>query len=122
MEDLGFTVKKPIKEPLKGFSLYEMVSKEKHKDNLLKVKEFLRKYYQELNYQEIINTVRALYNASLTQGEIKNLCLSLNLAPKNISASTRKFTKKEFNPRVARGLWVEYWNYWECKPIKLKPN
>ena len=120
--DLGFEVKKHIKKPLKGYTLYDVVSKDKHKHLIDGTKDFIKKYYQELTYREMIITIRALYHIHITQGEIKNLCISMNLAPKNISASSRKFIKKEFSPRVARGLWLEYWNYWECKPIKLKPN
>ena len=120
--EVGFTVKKPQKKPLKGHSLYDVITKDRYKSILVNTKEFLKKYYQELTYQELIITARALYNISLSTSEIKNLCLGMNLVPKNVSASSRKFVKKEFSPRVARGLWLEYWNYWECKPIKLKPN
>lgn len=115
-------VSSPTKRTKRGQYLYDLVSKHEHKETLNKVKEFLNKYYQELTFNQIVTTVKALYNVNLTQGEIKNLCLSINLLPKNISASTRKFEKKEFDKRVARGLWLEYFNYWEVKPIKLKPE
>lgn len=122
MEEIDIKVTPPRKKTKRGYYLYDIVKESKHKVLLQNVKEFLKKYYTELTYQEIINTVKALFNVNLTTNDIKNLCLGLGLKPKNLDASKRKFVKKEFNERVSRGLWLCYFDFRDLSEIKLKPS
>lgn len=120
--ELGIKVHPPKKKTKRGFYLYDIVKESKHKILLQDVKEFLKKYYTELSYSEITNTVKALFNVNLTTNDIKNLCLGLGLKPKNLDSSTRKFSRKQFHEKVSRGLWLCYFDFRDLSEIKLKPS
>lgn len=119
---MDLNVKAPTKRTKRGQYLYDLVKEPKYKVTLDNVKEFLSKYYQSLSYQEIIRITKSLYNVNLTTNDIKNLALGLNMKPKNLDSSTRKYTKKQFNFRVSRGLWLTYYDYNTLEELRMKPK
>lgn len=119
--DLGFSVKKRNLGSVRGLTLYDVVSKAQYKNLLTDLKGFLEKYYQELTYKEIMTTVKSLYNINLSQNEIKNLIIGLNLLPKNIEGNVKKFVTKAFDINVSRGLFIEYFDYNTLEKVKLRP-
>jgi len=119
--DLGFEVRKRDKGSLRGYILYDIVSKPQHKETLVKIKNFLSKYYQDLTYKELMTTIKTLFHVNVSQNEIKNMIIGLNLLPKNIEGNVKKFVKKEFNINVSRGLFIDYFDYNTVEKIKLRP-